>query len=79
MHMVQRRKQMSTEQEIQQLQMLQQKHREQIKENRQKTLNRKNRTHRLIVRGVIAEGVVPDADKMTDEEFQQFLYNAVHG
>lgn len=70
---------MSTEQEIQQLQMLQQKHREQIKENRQKTLNRKNRTHRLIVRGVIAEGVVPDADKMTDEEFQQFLYNAVHG
>lgn len=79
MHMVQRRKQMSTEQEIQQLQMLQQKHREQIKENRQKTLNRKNRTHRLIVRGVIAEGVVPDADKMTDEEFQQFLYNAVYG
>lgn len=70
---------MSTEQEIQQLQMLQQKHREQIKENRQKTLNRKNRTHRLIVRGAIAEGVVPDADKMTDEEFQQFLYNAVHG
>ena len=70
---------MSTEQEIQQLQMLQQKHREQIKENRQKTLNRKNRTHRLIVRGVIAEGVVPDADKMTDEEFQQFLYNAVYG
>ena len=70
---------MSTEQEIQQLQMLQQKHREQIKENRQKTLNRKNRTHRLIVRGVIAERVVPDADKMTDEEFQQFLYNAVHG
>lgn len=79
MHMVQRRKQMSTEQEIQQLQMLQQKHREQIKENRQKTLDRKNRTHRLIVRGAIAEGVVPDADKMTDEEFQQFLYNAVHG
>lgn len=79
MHMVQRRKQMSTEQEIQQLQMLQQKHREQIKENRQKTLDRKNRTHRLIVRGVIAEGVVSDADKMTDEEFQQFLYNAVHG
>ncbi len=70
---------MSTEQEIQQLQMLQQKHREQIKENRQKTLDRKNRTHRLIVRGAIAEGVVPDADKMTDEEFQQFLYNAVHG
>ncbi len=70
---------MSTEQEIQQLQMLQQKHREQIKENRQKTLNRKNRTHRLIVRGAIAEGVVPDADKMTDEEFQHFLYNAVHG
>ena len=79
MHMVQRRKQMSTEQEIQQLQMLQQKHREQIKENRKKTLDRKNRTHRLIVRGAIAEGVVPDADKMTDEEFQQFLYNAVHG
>ena len=70
---------MSTGQEIQQLQMLQQKHREQIKENRQKTLDRKNRTHRLIVRGAIAEGVVPDADKMTDEEFQQFLYNAVHG
>lgn len=70
---------MSTEQEIQQLQMLQQKHREQIKENRQKTLDRKNRTHRLIVRGAIAEGVVPDADKMTDGEFQQFLYNAVHG
>lgn len=70
---------MNTVKEIEELRILQERHRQQIKENKEKTLQRKNRTHRLIVRGAIAESVVPDSDKMSDEEFQQFLYKAVHG
>ena len=56
---------------------LQKKHQEQMKEKRDAIKRRKARTHRLIVRGAIAEKVIPNAESMTDEEFQTTLYQAV--
>ncbi len=56
------------------LKTLQELHRQQLKENRDKVLARKRRAHRLIVRGAIAEKLIKDADKLTDEEFQKELY-----
>ena len=61
-------------QTVDDLKALQELHRKQMKENRDKVLARKQRAHRLIVRGAIAEKLVKDADKMTDKEFQQELY-----
>lgn len=56
---------------------LQKKHREQMKEKRDTIRARKARTHRLIVRGAIAEKVIPNAESMTDEQFQVALNQAV--
>lgn len=53
-------------------------HRLQMKANRDKIKERKERTHRLIVRGAIAETVIAGSDKMTDEQFQDALFNAVN-
>lgn len=53
---------------------VQQKHREQVKANREKAKARKARTHRLIVRGAIAEQAIPKAETMTDEDFKSELY-----
>lgn len=56
---------------------LQLKHQQEMKENREKIRLRKARTHRLIVRGAIAEKAIEGAEKMSDEEFQQALYTAI--
>ena len=56
---------------------LQKKHQQQMKEKRDAVKQRKARTHRLIVRGAIAEKVIPNAESMTDEQFQAALYQAV--
>lgn len=56
---------------------LQKLHQMQMKEKREKLRQRKARTHRLIVRGAIAESLIPNAESMTDMEFQQALYRAV--
>ena len=56
---------------------LQLKHQREMKAKRDAVKQRKNRTHRLIVRGAIAESIIPDAEGMTDEEFQQALSLAV--
>lgn len=48
-----------------------------LKENRDKLKERKNRTHKLIVRGAIAEAAIPGAIDMTDEEFQRALFDAI--
>ena len=56
---------------------LQLKHQEQMKEKRDAIKQRKARTHRLIVRGAIAEKVIPNAESMTDEQFQAALYQSV--
>lgn len=53
------------------LEALQKKHREQMQKNRAKVQERKNRAHRLIIRGIMAENAVGEnAGSMTDEEFQ---------
>ena len=53
---------------------VQQKHREQMRANRDKVKARKARTHRLIIRGAIAEQAIKNSEAMTNEEFQQELY-----
>lgn len=56
---------------------LQRKHQQQMKEKRDAIKLRKQRTHRLIVRGAIAENAIDGALDMTDEEFQEALLRAV--
>lgn len=56
---------------------IQLKHRQQMKEKREAIRLRKERTHRLIVRGAIAEKVIKGAQKMTNEEFREALIRAV--
>ena len=41
--------------------------------NRQKTADRKARTHRLIVRGAILEQTIPETQQMDDETFSEML------
>ncbi len=58
---------------------LQELHRRQMKENRDKTLARKQRTRRLITRGAFVESMFSNAESMTDEEFQialRSIFNA---
>ena len=57
---------------------IQLKHRQQMKEKREAIRLRKERTHRLIVRGAIAEKVLKGAQKMTNEEFREALIRAVN-
>ena len=56
---------------------LQLKHQQQMKEKRDSIKQRKARTHRLIVRGAIAESVIEGSESMTDEQFQKILFQAV--
>ena len=53
------------------------KNQQKLKENRDKLKERKNRTHKLIARGAIAEAAIPGAIDMTDEEFQRALFDAI--
>lgn len=62
-----------------QIKEIQAKHREDLKAKRDAIKSRKERAHRLIVRGAISEGAVTDAvmakaDEMTDQEFRYALY-----
>lgn len=61
-------------QKIDELKAEQEKHRQQMKENRAKVMERKRRAHRLIVRGAIAESLIENAPEMSDEEFRQKLF-----
>ena len=56
---------------------LQMKHQQQMKEKRDAIRLRKQRTHRLIVRGAIAENAIKGAKDMTDEQFQETLLRAI--
>lgn len=56
---------------------LQRKHQEQMKKQRDAIKQRKARTHRLIIRGAIAEKALKGAESMTDEQFQNALFNAI--
>lgn len=57
---------------------LQLQHQQQMKDKRESLRLRKARTHRLIIRGAIAEGMIPGSAEMTDQQFQQALYSAIH-
>ena len=59
---------------IRQLSELQLKHRAELEAKRNKILERKKRSHRLIVRGLMAEALIPDAENLTDEEFKEKFY-----
>ncbi len=48
-----------------------------MQESRKKALARKKRTHRLIIRGAIAEKLFSNSEQMTDTEFEQKLFRVV--
>jgi len=52
-------------------------HQQQMKEKREAIKRRKARTHRLIVRGAIAENAIEGSEDMTDEQFQNALFQLV--
>lgn len=56
---------------------LQEKHRRQMADNRDKVKERKARTRRLIERGAIAESMIDGADKMTNDEFARIMRSMV--
>lgn len=56
---------------------LQEKHRRQMMDNRDKVRERKARTRRLIERGAIAESMIDGADKMTNDEFARVMRSKV--
>ncbi len=56
---------------------LQKKHQEEMKEKRETIKQRKARTHRLIVRGAIAENAIEGSSEMTDEQFQNTLMRMI--
>lgn len=56
---------------------IQLKHQQEMREKRDKLRQRKERTHRLIVRGAIAENAIEGSTDMTDEEFQTALLRIV--
>lgn len=56
---------------------LQEKHRRQMADNRDKVKERKARTRRLIERGAIAESMITGASEMTNEEFARVMRSVV--
>ena len=56
---------------------LQLRHQQEMREKRDAIKLRKERTHRLIVRGAIAENAIPGSLNMTDEQFQTVLLRAI--
>ena len=56
---------------------LQLRHQQEMREKRDAIKLRKERTHRLIVRGAIAENAIPGSLNMTDEQFQEVLLRAI--
>lgn len=57
---------------------LQLKHQQQMKEKREAIKQRKERTHRLIVHGAIAEQFITNAEAMSDEEFKKALDDKIN-
>ncbi len=56
---------------------LQKRHYDALKRNRDKQHERKARTHRLIVRGAMVEKAIPNAESMSDAEFEETLFRAM--
>ena len=68
--------------ELNEVQRKQELHRKQLKEQRDKAVARRHRTHRLIVRGAIAEHALgldeEHASAISSEHFQTLLYCALN-
>ena len=56
---------------------LQEKHRRQMADNRDKVKERKARTRRLIERGAIAESMIDGATTMTNDEFARIMRSMI--
>lgn len=56
---------------------LQEKHRRQMADNRDKVKERKARTRRLIERGAIAESMIDGAATMTNDEFVRIMRSMI--
>lgn len=69
---------MDKELTLKEIEEIQKRHREELKENRDRLNARKKRTHRLIVRGTIAESLIDNAEDITDEEFREILAKALN-
>ncbi len=69
---------MNKELTLKEIEEIQKRHREELKENRDRLNARKKRTHHLIVRGTIAESFIDNAEDMTDEEFREELEKALN-
>lgn len=67
--------------QLEEIRAIQELHRRQLKEQRDKTIARKRRTHRLIVRGAIAEHAMgldeTNAAAISNEHFESLLYCAL--
>ena len=65
---------MAKSNELTELQIM---HQMELKEKREAVKKRKERTHRLIVRGAIAENAIEGSTEMTDEQFRETLLRVV--
>ncbi len=68
--------------QLEEIKAKQELHRRQLKEQREKTVARKRRTHRLIVRGAIAEHAMGldemQASAISNEHFETLMYCALN-
>lgn len=62
-----------TAEELRQLREKQALHRRQLEENRQKALDKKKQTRRYVNLGKMVEGMIPDADRQSEDEILGYL------
>lgn len=64
-----------TAEELRQLREKQALHRRQLEENRQKALDKKKQTRRYVNLGKMVEGMIPGADRQSEDEILGYLEN----
>ena len=62
-----------TAEELRQLREKQALHRRQLEENRQKALDKMKQTRRYVNLGKMVEGMIPGADRQSEDEIQDYL------
>ena len=68
---------MDKELTLEEIEKLQEKHRQQLKENAERIEKKKKRVSRLVRRGIIAESYIDNAENITDEEFEAIIHTAL--
>ncbi len=58
---------------LKELEALQEKHRQQLEQNREKVKQRKARTHKLIVIGAEVAKMIPGYEKLDDEQLRDIV------